>query len=79
MKKIFLKKNSKKIKIILKTENSKDYLKNKILTVEGPLGSIDYIFKNQPTYKNKKLFIPTKELSFFLNKINKLIKSVTSG
>ena len=78
MKKYILKKNTKKIKVILNTTQTNNII-NKILTVKGPLGEINYKFKNKFNYNNKKLFIETKYINFFINKLNKLLKSVTTG
>ena len=71
MKKIFIKKPIKKIKVFL------TYPK-KMLTINGPLGTIDYIFNNLFTFDNK-LFIRANDLSFFVKKIKSLINSVTVG
>ena len=79
MKNISFKKQNKKIKITLKTLKINENFSNKILIVKGPLGSVTYTFQNQINYNNNKLFIEDKYLNFFINKVNKLIKSVTSG
>ena len=56
MKNYIVKKNTKKVKLILTSK-----------------------IKNNIKYKNEKLFIETKYINFFINKVNKLIKSVTTG
>jgi large subunit ribosomal protein L6 len=77
MKNIIIPKQDKKIKIFISDQNITDYLVNKILTIKGPLGELQYTFKNQ--YPNTKLFIQTKSFDFFIKKIKKLLKSVTNG
>merc|ERR1712065_118480 len=76
--KLFLK-NKKKLKIIIIDKPINTIITDKILRVEGPLGKIEYCFKNQLSYDNKNLFIEAKHLNFFFNKVNNLFKSVTSG
>lgn len=79
MKKYTIKKYNKKLKIIIIDKPVNNVVVNKILRVEGPLGNLEYCFKNQINYKNKSLFVETNHLNFFINKINTLFKSVTSG
>lgn len=79
MKKYSIKKYNKKLKIIIIDKPINNVITDKILRVEGPLGKIEYCFKNQLSYDNKNLFIEAKHLNFFFNKVNNLFKSVTSG
>jgi len=70
MKELFIKKKQKKTKIVIN---------DNIITAYGPLGQLSYKIPAKISYKNKKLFIAENNFNFFCNKINKLIKSVTSG
>jgi ribosomal protein L6P/L9E len=77
MKTFIIPKQDKKVKILISQQNITNSSVNKILTIKGPLGELQYTFKNQ--YIDTKLFIQTKSFSFFVKKIKKLIKSVTTG
>jgi hypothetical protein len=77
MKTLIIPKQEKKIKIVVSEQNIANNIVNKILTIKGPLGELQYVFKNQ--YKNTDIFIKTKNFNFFIQKIKKLIKSVTNG
>lgn len=71
MKIIEINKYKKKIKLI----KHKDYFE-----VIGPLGSIFYNYSNIISSKtNGDLFINNTSLSFFINKIKMLFKSVSLG
>lgn len=79
MKTFLLKKKTKNIKVnLISTFNQQN---QEILkaTIVGPLGSINYEFKNIKFLKSNKLFIEENNLNFFIKKIKKLIKSVTNG
>ncbi len=77
MKTFIIPKQDKKVKILISQQNITNSSINKILTIKGPLGELQYTFKNQ--YIDTKLFIQTKSFNFFIKKIKKLIKSVTTG
>ena len=77
MKTFIIPKQDKKVKILISQQNITNSSVNKILTIKGPLGELQYTFKNQ--YIDTKLFIQTKSFNFFIKKIKKLIKSVTTG
>lgn len=77
MKTFIIPKQDKKVKILISQQNITNSSVNKILTIKGPLGELQYTFKNQ--YIDTKLFIQTKSFNFFVKKIKKLIKSVTTG
>ena len=77
MKTILIPKQDKKIKIAISDKVLTNNIVDKILTVNGPLGTLNYTFKNQ--YKNTDLFIESKNFNFFTKKIKKLIRSVTTG
>lgn len=79
MKKYSIKKYNKKLKIIIINKSINNISNHKILRVQGPLGIIEYCFKDQINYKNDNLFLETKYLNFFFNKVNNLLKSVTFG
>lgn len=81
MKNVLMKKNKKKIKLTVDTINISEKLVDKIVTVHGPLGNINYNFKNQINYNNNNntFFIKDNNYNFFIKKIKKLIKSVTIG
>lgn len=72
MKKFLVKKNKKKIKV---------KINKNIITVYGPLGSIDYIFKNHNILNSNlyNLYILKENINFFLKKIFYLFKCVTKG
>ena len=74
MKKIIFSKYKKKIKVIVTTEK---------ITVQGPLGSLDYIFSKNKSFFVKdwtfKFFWNQKNLNLLKNKIEYLLKSVSNG
>lgn len=79
MKSIILKKKTKKITLKVKSivnERNETILR---ITVHGPLGEISYNFKNINYIKPNKFFLEENQLNFFINKIKKLIISVTNG
>jgi ribosomal protein L6P/L9E len=67
----------KELEILKQKKNVKVFLKDSILTVQGPLGEISQ--KIKLTNFNDLLFISVQELDLFLKIIKKLIKSVTYG
>ena len=73
----FILKSNKQIKINIQENFSNNNFLNKTLSVTGPLGEVKYVLKNQ--LKNSPIFIEGKNLNFLLEKIKKLIKSVTTG
>lgn len=77
MKNLVIQKYNKKIKINIYNSIINGNNIEKTLKVSGPLGDISYTLKNQP--KDNRLFIKTTEIDFFIKKIKKLIKSVTTG
>ena len=79
MRNVIIKKNKKKIKLTVTTVNTSANLADKIITIHGPLGNINYNFKNQVIYNNKNFFIKEDNYNFFIKKLKKLIKSVTIG
>ena len=79
MRNVIIKKNKKKIKLTVTTINTSANLADKIITIHGPLGNINYNFKNQVIYNNKNFFIKEDNYNFFIKKLKKLIKSVTIG
>lgn len=77
MKNISIQKNNKKIKIeVLEQANNLQSF-DKVLIVSGPLGKVQYTLKSQ--IKNSPIFVNTKNLNFLIEKIKKLIQSVTVG
>lgn len=74
MKKIFLHKTNKKIKVFLNDVQN-------TLTVLGPLGTLTYVLPTSKTKKfsNKAFFIYKNDLNLLTNKIYSLFKSVTKG
>lgn len=63
-------KNSKKIKVI----------QNKnILIINGPLGSVNFKINSWFNSNTTDLFIPHSQYNFFVEKLKKLFKSVTTG
>jgi hypothetical protein len=76
---INLRKKTKKLKLILKNTLISKFACNKEIIIHGPLGTVSYIFKNQPLLTENNFFIKTADLNFFLSKIKKLIKSVSTG
>ena len=79
MRNVIIKKNKKKIKLTVTTINTSANLADKIITIHGPLGNINYNFKNQVIYDNKNFFVKEDNYNFFIKKLKKLIKSVTIG
>lgn len=67
----------KELEILKQKKNVKVFLKDSILTVQGPLGELSQ--KIKLTNFNDLLFISVQELDLFLKIIKKLIKSVTYG
>jgi ribosomal protein L6P/L9E len=67
----------KELNIIKQKKNVKIFLKDSILTVQGPLGSLSQ--KLQITNVNDFLFISSEQLDLFVKITKKLIKSVTYG
>jgi ribosomal protein L6P/L9E len=67
----------KELNIVKQKKNVKIFLKDSILTVQGPLGSLSQ--KLQITNVNDLLFISSEQLDLFVKITKKLIKSVTYG
>jgi len=71
------KKYTKRINIVIKQERVGFNLVDKILTVNGPLGEIKSILKNQ--YIGDFIFVKKEHLEYLENTIKKLIHSVFVG
>jgi len=70
MQQILINKKSKKIKLIFNSQTKK-------IEVNGPLGKINYNFNFEIV--NGKIFLEETKFNFFVTKIKKLLKSVTTG
>lgn len=70
MNKLTILKNSKKVKVIQNRDT---------LIVNGPLGSVDFKINSWFNSNSSDLFIPTHQYNFFIEKLKKLFKSVTTG
>lgn len=67
----------KEVNILKQKKNVKVFLKNSVLTVQGPLGSLSQ--KIKVSNFNDLLFIPSEQLELIVKILKKLIKSVTFG
>lgn len=67
----------KELHIIKQKKNIKVFLKNSMLTVQGPLGELSQ--KIKITNFNNLLFVSSEQLELLIKIIKKLIKSVTYG
>lgn len=78
MAEILINKKSKRINVKLAFLDNNGKSRLNILT-EGPLGKISCDISNFTTLSGNKFFIKKNDLNFLVKKINKLIKSVSSG
>ena len=78
MAEILINKKSKRINVKLAFLDNNGKSRLNILT-EGPLGKISCDISNFATLSGNKFFIKKDDLNFLVKKINKLIKSVSSG